>query len=240
MDVARELLAALGADDLPLLVTAEEQTMGRGRAGRRWEAPAGTALLLSLALRPAWLPPARGVALVWMLAVALCEAVEEVTALQAHLKWPNDLLLPLGGGAVAYAKAAGILLEAHLGAQRIEWAILGCGVNVGAAPPAEQTRYPATSLAAAAGRPVSRLALLLALLRRLDSWHGRLAAGDDEALFAAWRARLAGIGAPVRVETPAGLVRGIAEGVDRDGGLLVRDDAGALHTVTAGDVGLIG
>jgi BirA family transcriptional regulator, biotin operon repressor / biotin---[acetyl-CoA-carboxylase] ligase len=203
MDVARELLGELGRSELPLLVTAEEQTAGRGRVGRRWEAPAGSALLLSLALRPTWLPPARGVALVWMLAVALCEAVEELTPLRARLKWPNDLLLPATGGA-SHAKAAGILLEANLGAGRIEWAILGCGVNVSAAPPAAQTRYPATSLAAAAGAPVDRTALLLALLRRLDAWHGRLQAGEEAALFAAWRGRLAGIGAPVRVETPGG------------------------------------
>jgi BirA family biotin operon repressor/biotin-[acetyl-CoA-carboxylase] ligase len=235
MDVARELLPTLDGAQLPLLITADVQTAGRGRLGRRWEAPPGAALLLSLALRPTWLAPEQGVALVWMIATALCEAVEDVAPVQSALKWPNDLLLPRGG---AMAKAAGILLEVSLGASEIEWAILGCGVNVSAAPPPETTRYPTTSLAAAAGRPVSRLELLRALLRRLDGWHARLLAGDRASLYAAWSARLAGIGGPVRVETGSGPVEGRAEGVDEGGALLVRDAAGRLHTITTGDVGL--
>jgi BirA family biotin operon repressor/biotin-[acetyl-CoA-carboxylase] ligase len=249
MDVARQLLPALGDEQLPLLVTADLQTAGRGRLGRSWEAPPGGALLLSLALRPAWLRPERGVALVWMAAVALCEAVEAVAPVAAVLKWPNDLLLPLGdeGGKATYAKAAGILLEVGVGAGGLDWAIIGCGVNVSAAPPAGATRYPATSLSAAAGAPVSRLELLRALLRRLDSWHAALMAGagsHDEAkplreLFGAWRGRLATLGQRVRVETPGGPVEGFAEGVDSDGALLVRDAAGALRAVSAGDVGLL-
>lgn len=235
MDVARELLPITPAMELPLLVTADVQTQGRGRLGRRWEAPPGTALLLSLALRPTWLPPDQGAALVWMTATALCEAVEDVTDLHASLKWPNDLLLPVGD---SKAKAAGILLEVSLSANAIEWAIIGCGVNVSAAPPREQTRYPATSVAEASGRPVSRLELLRALLRRLDRWHGLLLAGNRKPLFEAWRSRLGGIGEPVRVETPAGPVEGRAEGVDSGGALLVRDSAGRVHTITAGDVGL--
>lgn len=255
MDVARELLERLDRAELPLLVTAEEQLAGRGRMGRRWEAPPGSALLLSLAFRPTWLSPVSGMALVWMAAVALCEAVEETTGLNPRLKWPNDLLLPTKNdlplndedraaeagttSRMAFAKAAGILLETGLGAGRVEWAILGCGVNVGAAPPPEATRYPATSLEAAAGAPVSRLRLLRALLRRLDRWYVQLQSGDHGALFGAWQARLAGIGAPVQVETVAGNLLGIAEAVNRQGALLVRDRTGQLHTVTTGDVGLV-
>jgi BirA family biotin operon repressor/biotin-[acetyl-CoA-carboxylase] ligase len=267
MDVARGLLPALDDTELPLLVTAEVQTAGRGRMGRRWEAAPGSALMLSLALRPTWLRPERGVALVWMAAVALCEAVEEVAPLRAALKWPNDLMLPVAsndggpttdhgqkgedrhGGAAEqsslirrpsppYAKAAGILLEVGIGGQGFEWAILGCGVNVSDSPPEGTTRYPATHLERVAGSQVSRLTLLRMLLRRLDHWYVRLLEGDEHALFAAWRARLVTIGQRVRVETSGGVVDGIAEAVDSGGALLVRDDAGTLQTITAGDVGL--
>lgn len=266
MDLARELLVQLADDQLPALVVADEQTAGRGRMGRPWVAPAGSALLASLALRPRWLAPHESVALVWLAAVALCEAVEDVTPLRPVLKWPNDLLVAADGGSdagaipalshnqappapadqhprataqgLAWAKAAGILLEMTLGAGGIEAAIIGCGVNVSAAPPPEATRYPATSLAAAAGAPVSRLALLRALLRRADAWHASLRAGGREALFGAWRARLITLGQRVRVETPADPVTGLAEDVDRDGALVVRDDAGRRQRVTAGDVGL--
>lgn len=246
MDVARELLVQLPEAALPLLVTADVQTAGRGRLGRRWEAPPGTALLLSLALRPTWLPPERATALVWMTAVSLCEAVSAVTPLRPTLKWPNDLLVPAGpgqpggaeDGAPRRGKAAGILLETSMGARGLEWAIIGCGINVSAAPPPEATRYPASSLAEAAGAPVSRLDLLVALLRRLDHWHEELAAGRERALFEAWRGWLGGMGEPLRVSAAAGTLEGTAEGVTEQGALLVRDAAGALHTVTTGDVGL--
>jgi BirA family biotin operon repressor/biotin-[acetyl-CoA-carboxylase] ligase len=270
MDVARELLQRLADSQLPALVVADEQTAGRGRLGRPWVAPPGSALLASLALRPLWLAPERGVALVWMAAVALCEAVEEVTSLSPGLKWPNDLLVAArrysdeddetdalaepsyeqappqiadhhprsAAGRPLWAKAAGLLLEVTLGAGGIEAAIIGCGINVSAAPPAGATRYPATSLAEAAGAPVSRLALLQALLRRLDAWHSALQAGEEQQLFEAWRARLITLGQQVAVETPGGRIEGLAEAVDRDGGLIVRDAAGVAHTVSAGDVGL--
>lgn len=246
MDLARESLATLPDEHLPLLITAELQTSGRGRLGRSWEAPSGTALLASLALRPTWLAPERGAALAWMIAVALCAAVEEVTGIRPGLKWPNDLLVPLRATdtgapspAPAWAKAAGLLLEVSLNAQGFDWAIIGFGVNVSAAPPPTATLYPATSLVEAAGAPVSRLALLRALLRQLDHWHARLIAGDEAALFAAWRARLLTLGQQVSIETANGTVVGSAEDVDRAGGLLVRDATGTLHLITTGDVGLI-
>lgn len=272
MDLARELLALRDDSQLPALVVADEQTAGRGRMGRPWVAPAGSALLASLALRPTWLAPAQGVALVWLAAVALCEAVEDVTPLRPALKWPNDMLVAALGvsreaaspldsthhqsthhqapeappshdprapaGDPAWAKAAGILLEVSIGAAGLESAIIGCGVNVSAAPPPELTRYPATSLAEAAGRPVSRLALVRALLRRADVWHTRLRAGDHEDLFAAWRARLITLGQQVQIALPDSTIAGLAVDVDRGGALLVRDGAGTLHTITAGDVGL--
>ena len=266
MDLARELLVGLDDSQLPALVVADEQTAGRGRMGRPWVAPAGSALLASLALRPRWLPPAQGVALVWMAAVALCEAVEEVTPLRPALKWPNDLLVAARGGAdagpvpelphhqapqapavhdprapapgQAWAKAAGILLEVSLGGDGIEAAVIGCGVNVSAAPPPAATRYPATSLAEAAGAPVSRLALLRALLRRADAWHARLRAGERRALFTAWRAPLVTIGQRGRVETAPGPLEGPGGDVDGDGALVVRNLAGRLQRIAAGDVGL--
>ncbi len=235
MDVARKLLPSLADSDLPLLVQADEQTGGRGRLGRVWEAPPGSALLFSLALRPSWLAPERAGSLVWMAGVALCAAVAEQAGVDAALKWPNDLLLPTAGG---HAKAAGILLEASSSGGGLDWVMIGIGVNVSAAPPPERTRYPATSLSAAAGRPIERLGLLRATLRHLDAWHSRLIAGDEQSLFEAWRGQLYTLGREVSVNVPQGAITGRAEAVERSGALVVRDQAGALHTVTSGDVGL--
>jgi BirA family biotin operon repressor/biotin-[acetyl-CoA-carboxylase] ligase len=235
MDVARELLGSVADEELPLLVQADEQTSGRGRLGRPWVAPPGSALLCSLAIRPGWLAPERAISLVWMAGVALCDAVAEEAGVGAAMKWPNDLLVLTPSG---YAKAAGILLEASSGSQGIEWAIIGMGVNVSASPPPELTRYPASSLSAAAGRPVSRLGLLRALLRHLDRWHSRLIAGEERAMFEAWRRHLHTLGREVSVQLPQGTLVGQAEAVDASGALIIRDHAGALHTITTGDVGL--
>jgi BirA family biotin operon repressor/biotin-[acetyl-CoA-carboxylase] ligase len=237
MDVARQLLLELQDDELPLLVQADQQTSGRGRLGRVWEAPRGSALLLSLAMRPRWLAPERALSFVWMAGVALCDAVAEQTGLDAALKWPNDLLLPIGGG--EYAKAAGILLEAGSGDGTLAWVIIGIGVNVNDSPPPELTRYPATSLRAAAGRPVDRLTLLRSLLCHLDTWHARLIAGEEQALFDAWHSRLHTLGRTIMLQSPQGPIAGRAEAVGRDGALMLRDAAGVLHRITTGDVGIL-
>ncbi|PDW00876.1 biotin--[acetyl-CoA-carboxylase] ligase [Candidatus Chloroploca asiatica] len=238
MDLARPLLKTLPPEQFPILLVADEQRTGRGRKGRPWMAPPGSALLLSLVLQPTWLKPSEAVYLVWMAAVALCEAIETVTPLQPVLKWPNDLLLATPSPAgPTLSKAAGLLLEINSTAEYLAWAIIGCGVNLTSAPPADQTRYPATSLAAA-GAEIDRMALLIALMQRIDGWYQRLAAGERDVLFRAWRSRLVTLGQQVRIETADGLVSGLAEQVEPDGTLLVRQASGELYPVTTGDVGL--
>ena len=145
------------------VAVADEQTEGRGRLGRRWEAPAGTSVLCSLQLRPA-VDAARFPQLTIVGAEACAEAIRVVTGLQPALKHPNDVLL---GG----RKVAGILGEAGEG--RV---VLGVGINANVAAdelPIE-VRIPATSLLVETGAPVDRIELLVELLaaleRRYDAW----------------------------------------------------------------------
>jgi BirA family transcriptional regulator, biotin operon repressor / biotin---[acetyl-CoA-carboxylase] ligase len=154
----------LGDDDPEgAVVVADVQTEGRGRLGRRWLAPAGTSLLVSILLRPR-VDPARLPELTVVAGRACAAAVAEVTRLEPEVKFPNDVLL---GG----RKVAGILAEASEG--RV---VLGVGVNVaqepGDLPP--DARTPATSLAIETGRTVDRAELLVSLLehleRRYDEW----------------------------------------------------------------------
>jgi BirA family biotin operon repressor/biotin-[acetyl-CoA-carboxylase] ligase len=151
-----QLLVAADAPE-GALVTAEEQTAGRGRLGRRWLAPAGTSLLCSLQLRPAvaqeHLPE-----LTVLAAQACAEAIAALTDLEPELKFPNDVLL---GG----RKVAGILAEA-----REDRLVLGMGVNVNV-PEAElpqQFERAATSLLVETGRELDRAKLLVELLDRLE------------------------------------------------------------------------
>lgn len=222
--------ARAGAAEGLVLVT-DEQTTGRGRRGRSWTAPAGSSLLLSILLRPGWLPASDAFLLTMLAAVAAAEALEHCGA-TVGLKWPNDLQ-------IAGRKLGGILVETELRDDRIDWTVLGCGINVNWDPrddPALATT--ATSLRLALGRPVERRALLTALLQRLDQHYLALRRGARTALSAAWRARLTMLGQPVRVETPGGVLEGVAEDVTHAGVLLVRTADGVCHPITAGDVTL--
>lgn len=255
MDVAREFLQKTEADDRSALILADEQTAGRGRMNRRWITPPGSALLFSLALHPRWLAPTHASALIWMASVAVCEGIAASTGLQPRLKWPNDVLLAApdspdlaqllqsGSGEqhtsapARWHKVAGILLETNSTEHSIERAIIGCGLNISANPPSDAIlRYPATNVSAVLGRPVERLPVLRALLKRLDYWYMHLEQGEFERLFAAWRALLVTLGQTVQIETSEGILTGRAEDVEPSGALQVRDATGQIHVVSSGDV----
>jgi BirA family transcriptional regulator, biotin operon repressor / biotin---[acetyl-CoA-carboxylase] ligase len=225
-------LAAGGAPE-GATVVAEEQTEGRGRLGRAWVAPPGSSLLLSVVLRPAmprewvWLTVAAA-------GVALAGAVEQVAVapVAVGLKWPNDL--ELGG-----RKAAGLLAEAHLDGGRLDWVLLGMGVNVaqGADDFPPEVAGRATSVALAAGHPVDRARLLAAWAERFLAGYRRLAAGEPGPLLAAYRRRLVTLGRRVRAErVGTEPVVGTAVDLTATGGLVVQTGAGALVEVLAGDV----
>jgi BirA family biotin operon repressor/biotin-[acetyl-CoA-carboxylase] ligase len=193
------------------LVTAAEQTAGRGRQGRRWEAPPGGALLCSLVLRDA--PPLLSL----IAGVAVCDAVGR----GARVKWPNDVVM-----GPTLAKLAGILVE---GRPQEGWAVVGIGVNV--ALSLEQLPAEVRAGAASLERLPSAIEPLLANL--LVAFARRLAQPTD-ALLDAWRTRDALRG---RVITWA-QGHGRAEGVDNEGRLLVRREDGTTTTLSAGEVHL--
>lgn len=218
------------------------QSAGRGRLDRSWEAPPGTSLLFSVLLRPRW-PARRGSWLTMVAGLAVAEAIEAVAGLPARLKWPNDVVLPGERGETSWHKVSGLLLDVTLNptGDHLESAILGIGLNVNipaAALPDAATS--ATSLLVAGGRVVARRPLLVTLLERLERHYD--AALDGHSPAADWAGRLITLGRTVEVSAAgsAGRLVGTAEGTDEWGQLLVRDAAGTLHTVTAGDVTLRG
>ncbi len=237
-DVCHEQAAAGAAEGL--LVVADEQMAGRGRLDRRWWAPRGSSLLMSLLLRPP-IPPTRAAQLTMCLGLGAAEGIEQVTGLRPALKWPNDLLLD-------GRKLGGMLTELRLAGERIEYAVLGIGINVhvefaapGVPPEIAETAISlAMALANVSGtfgsawHVLDRATLLAAILARCEAWYDRLLAGESP--HGAWAARLDTLGRLVTVTLPAGVLRGIATGVNAEGALLVRDDGGQVHTVWAGDV----
>ncbi len=228
-DVARDL-ASRGAPE-GTVVVADYQTAGRGRMGRRWLAPPGTALLCSILFRPD-VSPDRAHDLTTIVALAAADAVQETAELAVALKWPNDLIVVRPEG---WRKLGGLLAETGFSADRLEYVVVGIGINVNIPPEALSDLAPdATSVLAETGRETDRHLLLERMLAGIAARYQRWYAGERP--HAEWATRLATLGRPVRVVTAEGEQHGIAEGVNEDGALLLRTPDGALHRVRVGDV----
>lgn len=212
--VARELAEA-GAPN-GTVVTADEQTAGRGRQGRTWTAPPGAALLFSAIVRPLG---KRHPLLPLAVPLAVCEVAERLRpGVECKVKWPNDVHLE-------GRKLAGILIEAR---PQDEWAVLGIGLNLTIAEDEfpEELRDRATSLFADGDADTVRVALSEAL--------GRWVEADSEAILAQWRERDTLLGREVSWERGSG----VAEGIDERGYLLVLLADGDRVALGAGDVHL--
>jgi BirA family biotin operon repressor/biotin-[acetyl-CoA-carboxylase] ligase len=213
------LMAAAGAGAHDgLVVVADHQTAGRGRLDRRWEAPPGSSLLVSVLLR---LPgSADSFRLLMAAGLALADAVETITGVTPGIKWPNDLV-------VADRKLAGLLAESSGDAVVVG---AGCNVNWETFPP--ELAASATACNLETGSAVDGDALLGAYL---SAFALHLDALDT--VLETYRMKLTTAGRRVRVEQVSGAVTlGVAVGVDDRGALLVRDDVGAEHVFTVGDV----
>jgi BirA family transcriptional regulator, biotin operon repressor / biotin---[acetyl-CoA-carboxylase] ligase len=226
-----DLLAGGGSEGQVLV--AEEQTAGRGRAGRTWVSLPGSSLTFSVLLRPTPVPPPVRGWLPLLTGVAVAAAVRSAAGVAAVLKWPNDVL-------VGDRKLAGILAEQSPGGDAV---VIGVGLNVAtpqSALPVSPAGLPATSLLVE-GAEVARELLLTEVLRGLERLYLAFRSDPDperSGLLAEYTAACATLGRTVRVELPAGRVlAGVAEGIDLSGRLLVRPSGAASATaVTAGDV----
>jgi BirA family biotin operon repressor/biotin-[acetyl-CoA-carboxylase] ligase len=211
------------------IVIAEQQTQGRGRLGRRWVSPPFANLYCSIILRPTSLP-VNAPLITLTAAVALADAVGSFSPVAPAIKWPNDIL---AGG----RKLAGVLTEAVSDSRKIEFVIVGIGVNVNFAlesmPP--EIRERATSLSVLTGRSVSREALLRRLIQDLDRCYGILEENGFAAIRPRWDARFGLRGQRVRVETTDQTITGRAIGIEPDGALLI-EAPGGTQRILAGDV----
>ena len=219
-----------GGEPEGMVVIAEQQTFGKGRMGRRWESPAGVNLYASILLRPAILP-FDAPQLTFLSAVAVCRAIKSVTGLQATAKWPNDVLL---NG----KKVAGLLNEMSAETDRVNYVVLGIGVNLNMREEQfpQDLRYPATSLAITGGRPVSRLDFTRTLLQEIDALYQLFMQQGSEPVLEAWAQLCDMTGQVVRVDCNELQIEGVMTGLADDGALLVRTATGKMERVYAGDV----
>jgi BirA family transcriptional regulator, biotin operon repressor / biotin---[acetyl-CoA-carboxylase] ligase len=194
------------------VVTADEQTAGRGRQGRVWVATPGEALLLSVVVRPLG---SRHALLPLAAALAVCETAEALADVRCEIKWPNDVWIDR-------RKLSGILVEARPAAG---WAVVGIGLNTGVGEFPDELRAIATTLRLAG--PEEALGPLLESLARWE-------AAEERDVLAAWRPRDALLGTEIRWDGG----EGVARGVDATGSLRVERADGELVTLGAGEVHL--
>jgi BirA family biotin operon repressor/biotin-[acetyl-CoA-carboxylase] ligase len=217
-------LAQAGAPE-GTLVVAGEQRAGRGRAGRVWSAPGGTALLCSVLLRPPLPPHALG-PLPLIAGLAVAETVDALIPVNARLKWPNDVF-------IGELKVSGVLMQARAVGGSTEFVNLGIGINV--LTKIDQLPVGATSLKAASGRDIPIDDVERTLMERLTEWYSAFLASRGNVPLTGWIDRAIYLGEQVEIEQNGAVLAGIFGGVSPQGALILETPDGAREIV-AGDL----
>jgi BirA family biotin operon repressor/biotin-[acetyl-CoA-carboxylase] ligase len=224
MEVAKRK-AQRGAAEGTVII-AGEQTAGKGRIKRPWLSPRGN-IALSIILYPSVVYLT---SLIMLASLAVVYSIESVTGLKPQLKWPNDVL-------INGRKVCGILIESDVRGNRVDYTIIGIGINVNLRLADFPEISPiATSLSDELGRELPCLDLIQRLLVEIEKLYLALTSG--ESIYELWRDRLVTLGRRVEVRWGKTIYEGIAESVARDGSLLLRRSDKSLTKIVAGDVTL--
>ena len=225
----------LGEEGAPegTLVVPERQTAGKGRRGRTWSSPAGTSIYMSFLLRPN-IPPRCAPMVTLIAGLAGAKAVNQVTGLNARIKWPNDLV-------VNGKKICGILTEMSAEMEGIHYIVTGIGINVNQKEFPEEIRDKATSLLLEGGRCFNRSQLIAGVMEWFEPYVERFLETKDLSLLKEdYEEMLANLNQEVQVLDPAGEYHGVCQGIDKDGQLLVERGDGSLSRVQSGEVSVRG
>ena len=222
--------AQKGVQEGTLIIT-DHQTEGRGRLDRTWWSPPGKDLLFSLIFRPS-LTITQTFRLTVVSSLAIAEAIRQETGLEALIKWPNDIF-------VKGKKIAGILSEVSGTSETLEYVIVGMGINVNSNPAAyPEIHDKATSLRREFRQDFPRLELLVTILEHIETYYQRLHEGDYSSLKNRWDALSFITNKSVSVKSMGSAYEGIAESIDDDGILTLRDHTGTKWRIVCADVSL--
>ena len=223
-------LAKEGASE-GTLALAEFQSAGRGRLGRSWEVPEGTSVMMSILLRPKF-EPQYAPTLTLVKGMAVAKAVKNL-GFDVSIKWPNDVV-------VSHKKICGILTEMGVRDGKIDYAVIGVGINVNIREFPEEMADKATSLYLESGREFDRSQIPGLVMEAFEKYYEKFAATCDlSGLKEEYESILANYNQPVRVlakEPYEGVARGITDG----GELLVEKTDGTIVAVSAGEVSVRG
>lgn len=218
------------------VIVADMQTCGRGRRGKMWQSPSGSAIYMTIILKPDFLPDKASM-LTLIMALSVSGAVTEATGLSAGIKWPNDIV-------VNKKKICGILTEMNAEHDYIQYVVIGVGINVNNAAPEEfpeEIRGSATSLRIELGSRINRAELIERVLNHFEKNYDTFVRTLDlSRLMEAYDKQLLNMNAEVKVLDPKGEYTGIARGINETGELLVEKKDGTIEQVYAGEVSVRG
>ncbi|MEK3886050.1 biotin--[acetyl-CoA-carboxylase] ligase [Bacillus sp. FSL K6-3431] len=213
-----------------MIIIAEEQTNGRGRMARQWHSSKHKGIWMSLVLRPN-LSPDKAPQFTLITAIAVARAIEEATGIEPEIKWPNDILFK-------GKKMTGILTELQAEADKINFIIIGIGLNVNQETIdfPEDVRKIATSLAIENGGKVSRVVLLQYILKNFEKYYQLYVEKGFGPLKVIWESYVMSIGKSIIARTITGEIAGKALGITEEGVLKVEDDNGKIHYIYSADI----
>ncbi len=213
------------------IVIAEEQTRGRGRLNRQWISPPNKNILFSIIFRPQILL-AQLFSLTMLTSLSVVKAITKSSGLKAMIKWPNDIY-------INRLKAGGILTEFDGEQDRINFVVVGIGLNVNFDPSlSNDIQNGATSLSRELGEKISRVKLLREILKEINKYYNLIKIDKIYQIHKEWNSYSLITGEPVRITSFNSTEDGVAESVDADGCLIFRDLNGKRKKIVFGDVSL--
>jgi len=213
------------------VIFADEQTKGRGRHGRTWYSAPGCGIYMSCVLRP-HMAPNEIPKITLIAAVAVVKSIREYTGLAAMIKWPNDIL-------VNGRKVCGILTEMKAEQDRIDFIILGIGINVNSRSkdlPRAGSSLKEELGPSRRGEDISRVDLAKKILEAIEKYYNILKTRGSGSIIDEWKEFSAMLGSRVKIVLPNRTFEADAHNIDPDGALVVRLDSGMLEKVSSGDV----
>ncbi|MBI5874677.1 MAG: biotin--[acetyl-CoA-carboxylase] ligase [Deltaproteobacteria bacterium] len=211
-------------------VVADSQAKGKGRLGRIWESPKGVNIYTSIILRPD-ISPVTAPHLTLMSAVGVAETISRYSVKKPEVKWPNDIL-------INSKKVCGILTEMNSDKNKINFIILGIGVNLNMTKEMfpDELKPIATSIKEETGKDISRIDFLNTLYLNIEKWYEAFLKNGFAPVCEAWKTYFNMAGKAVKIKDMDREIEGIALTIDDDGHLLVREKSGKTVKIVSGDV----
>jgi BirA family transcriptional regulator, biotin operon repressor / biotin---[acetyl-CoA-carboxylase] ligase len=232
VDSTQKIAAKIAYEHVPegTIVIAEDQQVGRGRMNRSWYSKKGTAVTMSMILRPK-IPPQQAPQLTLLTAVGIMLAFRDVTHVQADIKWPNDIL-------IKGKKVVGILTELQAEADQISSVIIGIGINVNSVEEdfPEQVKDIATSLRIASGEKINRAFLIQRVFYHIEKLYGQYLEHGFKPIKLLWESFALSVGKEIIARTLNSTLKGKVLGITDEGVLQLQDVEGNVHLVYSADI----